>query len=127
MKKSLQPSLSRSGLNRRLLLSLALLPLASCHSSFIQTTITNSTSQSIQLFELDYPTASFGGQNLAPNGVFHYRFKVIGQGPAKLTWTTSTGQDHSSQGPSLHEDQEGTLNVTIRTQDAAWDSNLHPQ
>ena len=117
-----------SGKARKLLspLPLALLSISGCHSAFIQTTVTNKTSQPIQLFELDYPTASFGGQNLAPNAVFHYRFKVIGGGPAKLTWTTNSGQDHTSQGPTLHEDQEGTLNVTIRTQDAAWDSNLHP-
>ncbi len=121
-----QPMHSRPRVKLQHLLLLFPLWLAGCHSAFIQATITNQTSQPIQIFELDYPSASFGGQNLAPNGVFRYRFKVIGQGPAKLTWTTGTGQDRSSQGPALHEDQEGTLSVAIRPQDAAWNTNLHP-
>ena len=55
--------------------------LAGCHSAYINTTVTNHTAKPIELLEVDYPSASFGTQNLAPGGVFHYRFKILGSRP----------------------------------------------
>jgi hypothetical protein len=91
-----------------------------CHSAYIETTVTNHTAQPIQLLEVDYPSASFGTQNLAPGASFHYRFKILGSGPTKLLYTDATHQDHTSSGPALTEGQEGTLTITLEPSTTQW-------
>lgn len=107
----------------RLLRALALLPalaLTACHSAFVTATIQNRTSQSIQLVEVNYPSASFGTQSLAPGADFHYRFKVIGEGKMKLIYTDAANQEKKFDGPSLKEGAEGPLAITIAADGAHW-------
>ncbi len=103
---------------------------AGCHSSFVQVTVVNATGQTIRLLEVDYPSASFGTQDLATGANFHYRFKVIGQGPTKLIWTDARQREHTVQGPALHEGQEGDLRIRIDPATAGpatadWHLDLH--
>src|SRR5579875_1192163 len=112
----------------RTLLALAFTPLlalaAGCHSAFIQASVVNHTGQPVHLLEVDYPSASFGSGELANGATFHYRFKVLGSGAAKLTWTDAQQREHTSKGPDLTEGQEGTLTITLGPADANWDTNL---
>ena len=63
---------------------LVMLILAGCHSAFVQATVVNHSGGPIHVFEIDYPTASFGGSEIAPGGQFHSRFKILGNGrPAR--------------------------------------------
>src|ERR1700758_947495 len=90
-----------------------LLSAVGCHSPYISATVSNRTSQRIELLEVDYPSASFGTQYLAPGSDFHYRFKVLGSGRMKLLYTDGVHQDHKSDGPLLAEGAEGLLTITI--------------
>ena len=82
----------------------AVLTLGGCHSAYIAATIANRiASGPLSLIELDYPSASFGTQTLAPGQDFHYRFKVLGSGPTRILWTDAAYQDHKNPGPTLHE------------------------
>ena len=94
--------------------------LTGCHSPYVEATISNRTPDPITLIEVDYPSASFGTQNLAPGADFHYRFKVLGSGPMKLTYTDITRKDHTSPGPTLHEGAEGPLTILITPTGAQW-------
>ncbi|HTC76205.1 MAG TPA: hypothetical protein VK684_11555 [Edaphobacter sp.] len=91
-----------------------------CHSPYVATTVSNQTSQPIELLEVDYPSASFGTQNLAPGADFHYRFKVLGSGSMKLLYTDSAHQDHKSDGPFLKEGAEGPLTILIADSGVTW-------
>lgn len=97
---------------------------AGCHSAFVQATVVNHSGHPVRLFEVDYPFASFGGQDLADGATFHYRFKILGEGPSKLTWTDAAEHDYTSAGPKMEEGQEGPLTVTIGPAAATWDSSL---
>jgi hypothetical protein len=97
-----------------------LIALAGCHSSYVAATVSNRTSRAIELVEVDYPSASFGTQNLAPGADFHYRFKVLGSGPMKLLYTDSSHQDHKSDGPVLQEGAEGPLAIVITDTGVTW-------
>ncbi|MDP9051587.1 MAG: hypothetical protein M3O31_12850 [Acidobacteriota bacterium] len=110
----------------RLLLSLiAALALAGCRSAFIETTISNRTAEPLTLIEVDYPSASFGTQALAPGQDFHYRFKVLGDGPTTLLWTDETHRDRKISGPSLREGDEGKLAITFNPNaDPRWGLQL---
>jgi hypothetical protein len=91
-----------------------------CHSPYVQATVSNRTNKPIELLEVDYPSASFGTQNLAPGADFHYRFKVLGSGRMKLLYTDSAHQDHKSDGPFLKEGAEGTLAIAITLTGINW-------
>ena len=104
---------------------LAALALAGCHSRYIAATITNHTAGTLSPVELDYPSASFGTDTLAPGSTYAYRFKIIGSGPTAVLWTDAAHHDHKVTGPQLHEGDEGSLSVTIdNTNTPAWDLHL---
>lgn len=102
-----------------------LLGITGCHSAYIETTVTNRTSRPIELLEVDYPSASFGTQNLGPGSSFHYRFKILGSGPTKLLYTDAAHKDHTSAGPALTEGQEGTLTITLQDAAPEWHLDAH--
>ena len=107
------------------LLALATLPaLTGCRSPYVEADIRNVSSQPISLLEVDYPTASFGTESLAPNSVYHYRFAIIGSGRTKVLWTDARYKDHTVAGPDLHEGEHGTLVITISASGATWTAHL---
>jgi hypothetical protein len=99
---------------------LTLIGATGCHSPYVITTISNRTTRPIELLEVDYPSASFGTQALAPGADFHYRFKVLGSGPMKLLYTDSAHQNHKSDGPFLREGAEGPLTIVIDDTGVTW-------
>jgi hypothetical protein len=113
----------------RLLRALALLPalsLAGCRSPYVAATVSNRTAQTIQLVEVDYPSASFGTQSLAAGADFHYRFKVLGEGKMKLIYTDAGNKEHKSEGPFLKEGAEGPVIITIEPNDfVRWEQKTY--
>ena len=104
-----------------------LLLLAGCHSPVIDATLTNATSDPLRLIEVDYPSASFGVQTLEPGGTFHYRFKVLGSGALKMSWTDNRRQEHASTGPNLSEGSEGKLAIIVSPDGTiAWNAATKP-
>jgi len=104
----------------RLLVPAILLFATGCHSAFIEATISNRTDKPISLVELDYPSASFGTQTLAPNQDFHYRFKVLGSGNLKLIYTDASNSEHNVLGPKLAEGDEGKLSIWVQPSAVSW-------
>jgi hypothetical protein len=103
------------------------LVLTGCHSHYIQATITNNTPANLDVVQVDYPSASFGTQHLAPGASFHYRFKLLGSGNIKISFTDAARQDHGQTGPWLNEGQEGTLDIVFPTQSHVdFHSSLKP-
>jgi hypothetical protein len=101
--------------------------LTSCHSAFINATVSNRSGERISVLEVDYPSASFGTTTLAPGQDFHYRFKVIGSGPIKVLWTDTANRQQQSSGPTLREGDDGDLTITFPPHLAAptWNLRLH--
>jgi hypothetical protein len=99
----------------------AALVLTGCHSAFIDATVSNHTTQPLSLIEVDYPSASFGTQALAPGQDFHYRFKILGSGPATVLWTDANHKDHKKAGPDLREGEDGKLTIVFNPgADPTW-------
>jgi hypothetical protein len=87
--------------------------LTACRSAFVETTIRNDGDSPLRLIEVDYPSASFGTQNLAAHAIYHYRFKVQGSGEITLSFAGTDGKTHTSTGPALQEGQHGGLTIAI--------------
>ena len=103
----------------------ALLGSGGCHSAFVGATLVNHSGQTVRLLEMDYPSASFGTEQLENCASFKYRFKIMGKGNATLSWTDSSGASHNSRGPALAEGQEGRVSVEIGPNSAEWQQDLH--
>ena len=86
---------------------------AGCHSYHIETTVENRTGETIQLLEVDYPSASFGSDRLAAGAELHYRIQLRGSGPLKVEYTASGGRQMQMTGPVLAEPQEGRLRIVL--------------
>jgi hypothetical protein len=92
-----------------------------CHSASIDATIVNATGQPVSLLQVDYPSASFGVQSLPPGGHFDYRFKVLGAGPIKLTYTDAAQHAHQAAGPALREGNDGALRIVLAPDGVHWE------
>ena len=107
--------------------ALLLLPaLTACRSTYVEADVQNASGQPISIVEVDYPSASFGTDTLAAGAKYHYRFKILGSGATKVSWTDAAHKDHSVPGPVLHEGQAGSMQITISTSQAAWILHLQP-
>jgi hypothetical protein len=96
-----------------------------CHSAVISATISNRRPTPVTLIEVDYPSASFGIQNLNPGEDYHYRLKVIGKGPMTLHWSEPSRKDQKVSGPIVREGDDGTLTITFGPQTTPiWDTHL---
>ncbi len=86
---------------------------AGCHSYHIEITVENQTGASIQLLEVDYPSASFGDNILPAGDTFHYRIQLRGSGPLKVQYAASGNRQIQIDGPMLVEPQEGALDIVL--------------
>jgi hypothetical protein len=84
-----------------------------CHSYHVETAVENRTGGAIQLLEVDYPSASFGSDRLAADGVYRYRIQLRGDGPLKVQYTGANGKQVQVTGPELVERQEGSLRIVL--------------
>jgi hypothetical protein len=98
--------------------------LAACHSSHIDVTVKNSTGAPVRLLEVDYPSASFGSDALAPGANMHYRIQVQGTGQLKVQYTGADSRPVQINGPTLAEHQDGALDVDLLPAGKA-DFHLH--
>jgi hypothetical protein len=87
-----------------------------CKSYWIEADIENHTGQAIHELEVDYPSASFGTNTLAPLADMHYRFQTRGSGPVKVEFTTGDGKIAHAQGLTLAEHQQGQLTIVLLPQ-----------
>jgi hypothetical protein len=87
--------------------------MAACHSYHVETTVDNRTGETIQLLEVDYPSASFGANSLAVGAVLHYRIQLRGNGPVKVQYTVGNSRQMQIDGPVLAERQEGRLEIVL--------------
>ena len=84
-----------------------------CHSYHIEATVENRTGGTVTLLEVDYPSASFGSDTLAPDGVFHHRIQTRGNGPINVQYTGPHGRAVQVQGPDIYEQQDGSIQIVL--------------
>ena len=96
-----------------LLAGILLAVASACHSYHIEATIENHTGGTITLLEVDYPSASFGADTLAADASVHHRIQTRGSGPIGVQYTAAHGKTVLISGPTLYEDQNGSLEVIL--------------
>ena len=104
----------------------AALLLGGCKSAYVEASVHNGTGGVVKLLEVDYPSASFGKEEIAPDADFHYRFKILGSGGTKVSWTDAERREHTVAGPSLTEGQQGSVRIVLGPAAAEWQTSLSP-
>ena len=84
-----------------------------CKSYWIEANVQNHTGQMIHQLEVDYPTASFGTNNLAEGAALRYRLQVRGSGIVQVDYIGSDGKTAHVQGVNLSERQHGELTIIL--------------
>ena len=94
----------------------SMLSAVGCKSCWVDARIENQSGQTIHELEVDYPSASFGTNALAPGAEMHYRFQIRGSGPLKVEYTSGEGKIAHGQGLNLSERQQGELTIRLLPQ-----------
>jgi hypothetical protein len=92
---------------------LGLCGIAACHSYHIEATVENRTGETITLLEVDYPSASFGVDTLAPDGAVHHRIQIRDSGPVSVQYTAAHGHQIQVKGTTLYENQQGAIDIVL--------------
>lgn len=105
-------------------LGFALLAVVGCHSYHVDVTVENRTGATVRLLEVDYPSASFGSDNLAAGATMHYRVQLQGYGQLKVQYTAPDNHPVQIQGPTVVQGQEGKLAIVL---EPAGKADFNPQ
>lgn len=99
-----------------------------CHSYHIEAAVENRTGGAVTLLEVDYPSASFGSDALAADGVLRHRLQTRDSGPISVEYTAANGHQVTVKGPVLYEKQEGSIEIVLLPEGKAeFHPALNPQ
>jgi len=115
----------RFGLSVPALVVVSSLALSGCRSHHIDSTIDNRTGGVIHQVEVDYPSASFGIDSLAPGQIYAYTFKVRGEGRIKIQYVDANGKLIQDAGTWMAEGDSGQyLIILLPDGQAHWVPSL---
>lgn len=87
--------------------------LSACRSYHVEITVENRTDAPVKLLEVDYPSASFGTDAIAPGASYHYLIQVQGNGPVTVQYTAPDATQKKISGPTLSQHDQGTLQIVL--------------
>lgn len=91
--------------------------LSGCKSYWVNAKIENLSGKPVHELEVDYPSASFGANAIAPGATMQYRFQIRGSGPLQVQYTSGDGKPAHAEGLNLKEHQEGSITIQLLPQD----------
>jgi hypothetical protein len=91
----------------------ALLALTGCRSHMITVKLTNSSSQPVSTIIVDYPSATFGKDKLAPGETFVSQIRITDAGPVKVQFTDAKGGNHTYTGPTVRPEEIDPVSINL--------------
>ncbi len=82
-------------------------------SFWVNVTVVNHTAAPISEIEVDYPTASFGINQLAAGAAYHYRLKVSGKGKIHAQYPGALDKPIRIDGPVLQDNDQGQIQIAL--------------
>lgn len=92
---------------------LLFIALAGCRAHMLTIRLVNTSSEPLSTIIVDYPTATFGKDKLAPNETFSSPVKITDAGPMKVQFTDAKGAIHTYTGLLLHASEEGSVEIKL--------------
>ena len=94
-------------------LLIVLAVLAGCRARMVKMKLINTSAQPISTIIVDYPSATFGKDRLAPGETFMSPVKLTDDGALKVHFRDANGGNHAYTGPMLHRNEEGSIDISL--------------
>jgi len=101
-----------------------LIALTACRSRVVKVSLINTSAEPIKTIIVDYPTATFGKDKLAPGETFSYGIKPLEPGRLKVQFTDAKGVIHTYIGLNLNKDDDGAIDVKLDQNGAVVTPNI---
>ncbi len=98
--------------------------LAGCRAHMVTIKLINTSASPLSTIIVDYPSATFGKDKLAPGETFSSPVKLTDDGPLKVQFRDANGGSHAYTGPVLHKNQEGIIEIRFTQDKATVNVNL---
>ena len=90
---------------------LAVSMLAGCRNHMVTIRLINTSAEPLSTIIVDYPSATFGKDKLAPGETFSSSVKFIDTGKLKVQFTDAKGANHTFTGPVMPQDAQGSVDL----------------
>ena len=85
--------------------------LAGCRAHMVKINLVNTSAEPLSTIIVDYPSATFGKDKLAPGETFSSPVKLTDDGALRVMFTDANGGHHAYTGPMLHASEEGSIDI----------------
>src|SRR5689334_8233409 len=92
---------------------LFVIAMAGCRAHVVKISLTNTSAEPLKTIIVDYPTATFGKDTLAPRETYFSLIKPVDKGPIKVRFTDAQGVNHTYQSISLEQGDDGSVNIKL--------------
>ena len=97
----------------RIISVLLILALTGCPAHMLTIRLVNTSTHPISTIIVDYPSATFGKDKLAPAETFSSPVKITDTGALRVQFTDAAGAIHKYTGLTLHPNQEGSIEIQL--------------
>jgi hypothetical protein len=94
-----------------------------CRARMITFKLVNASAQPISTIIVDYPSATFGKDKLAPGETFTSPVKLTDDGALKVQFADANGGNHTVTGPILHRNDGGLIAISFEQATASVDAS----
>jgi len=86
---------------------------AGCRAHVVKISLTNISTEPIKTIIVDYPSATFGKDTLAPRETYFSLIKPVDKGPINVRFTDAQGVSHVYQSTSLAPGDNGWVDIKL--------------
>jgi len=86
---------------------------AGCRAHVVKISLTNISTEPIKTIIVDYPSATFGKDTLAPRESYFSLIKPVDKGPIKVRFTDAQGVSHVYRSTSLAPGDDGWVDIKL--------------
>src|SRR6476646_3413631 len=86
---------------------------AGCRAHVVKISLTNISAEPIKTIIVDYPSATFGKDTLAPGETYFSLVKPVDKGPIKVRFTDAQGSNHAYESISLQQGDDGSVDIRL--------------
>ena len=98
--------------------------LAGCRAHMVTIKLVNTSAGPLSTIIVDYPSATFGKDKLAPGETFSSPVKLTDTGAMKVQFTDAKAPAIAYTGPILHQNQEGLNRDQARSEQRCFHTSV---
>jgi hypothetical protein len=100
--------------------------LAGCRAHMLTIRLVNTSAEPLSTIIVDYPSATFGKDKLAPGETFSSPVKITDAGPLKVQFSDAKDAIHTYTLAVLHPNAEGSIEIQLNQASAVTVPHLNP-